>query len=311
MKSLLGALSIGTLAFMDYLGHTFQMGAFKVGAGASLSFYILFAASAVSAQSTEEIVRAYFSDVPIMAEIARCESKFTQFNSSGTYLRGGFGQKMIGVFQVYEDIHAEFAKGKGMDIFTLEGNMAYAKYLYEREGTQPWISSFPCWKGAVEETIARQVIYDVPDPEKGESVAIQPATAFSSNLSFGMEHEDVRTLQRFLNGAGYKIASSGPGSPGEETSKFGSLTREAVRAFQCAKMQLCSGDEYSNGYGYVGPKTRAALFGTAQSHSVTPPVGTTATVATSYTPEEETKIAALKAQILELTKVLQALLAAR
>jgi len=254
---------------------------------------------ATAAQSTEEIVRAYFSDVPIMAEIARCESKFTQFGASGSALRGGYGQKMIGVFQVYEDIHADFAKGKGMDIYTLDGNMAYAKYLYEREGTQPWISSFPCWKGAVEET-TRQVIYAVPDPEKGESVAVQPSTPFSSNLSFGMEHEDVRALQKYLNGAGYPIAPSGPGSPGEETQKFGSLTREAVRAFQCAKMQLCSGDEYSNGYGYVGPRTRAALFGTA-----------IATTATAYTPEEETKIAALKAQILELTKVLQALLAAR
>src|SRR3989344_5978567 len=96
----------------------------------------------------EEAVRAYFPHVPVMAEIARCESMFRQFDSSGTPLPGGTGGNMIGVFQVNAPVHAAYARELGMDIYTLEGNFAYAKYLYENEGTRPWRSSSKCWGSA-------------------------------------------------------------------------------------------------------------------------------------------------------------------
>jgi|GEM_PF-3278082 len=101
----------------------------------------------------EALVKAYFADVPIMAEIARCESRFRQFDSDGAPLYGGAGASMIGVFQIHARIHAEFANSLGMDIYTLEGNLAYAKYLYENEGTRPWYSSYKCW-GSAESTPA-------------------------------------------------------------------------------------------------------------------------------------------------------------
>lgn len=96
----------------------------------------------------EALVKAYFADVPIMAEIARCESRFRQFDSSGAPLYGGAGAGMIGIFQIHARIHAEFAADIGMDIYTLKGNLAYAKYLYESEGTRPWYSSYKCWGAA-------------------------------------------------------------------------------------------------------------------------------------------------------------------
>lgn len=261
---------------------------------------------------TESVVRTYFADTPVMIEIARCESKFRQYAANGDPLYGGAGGKMVGVFQVYSDIHKSFAHTLGMDIETLDGNMAYAKYLYEREGTRPWLSSASCWGSVTQDADAPQVIYAVPEPQKGESIAIQPTMSFSRNLSIGIEGEEVRTLQRYLNAAGYSIAASGPGSPGNETTTFGTLTRTAVRAFQCATLQLCSGDEYSNGYGSVGPRTREALLTSAQSHSVATPAGVVVTVPNpSGLSEEEQKIAALQEQILELTRVLNALLAAQ
>lgn len=99
-------------------------------------------------KDVEALVRAYFAQVPVMAEIARCESRFRQFDSSGTPLPGGTGGNMIGVFQVNAPVHVAYARELGMDIYTLEGNFAYAKYLYENEGTRPWRSSSKCWGSA-------------------------------------------------------------------------------------------------------------------------------------------------------------------
>lgn len=249
----------------------------------------------------EAKVREYFADTPIMIEIARCESKFRQFTDAGYPLYGGYGGRMVGVFQVYENIHGDFARGKGMDIETLDGNLAYAKYLYEREGTQPWMSSFPCWGKEV----------------SAQTEASAGPAGLSVNLSFGMEHPEVLTLQKLLNAKGYVIANDGPGSVGNETQKYGSLTRLAVRKFQCEKMTICSGDEYSTGYGFVGAKTRAALVG---SEAVTAaPALAPASVglqspssstgdSSGYSVDDQAKITALQAQILELTKALNALL---
>lgn len=43
---------------------------------------------------------------------------------------------------------------------------------------------------------------------------------------------DVKELQKFLNNEGFYVAKTGPGSPGNETEKFGAGTREALKAFQ-------------------------------------------------------------------------------
>lgn len=243
----------------------------------------------------ESTIRAYFADTPVMVHIARCESKFRQYADSGNPLYGGYQGKMVGVFQVYEDIHGDFARGKGMDIQTLDGNMQYAKYLYEREGTKPWISSFPCW-----------------GDELNEDIASAPADSLTMNLSLGMEHPQVLLLQKMLNEKGYVIAPDGPGSPGNETQKFGSLTRAAVKKFQCAAMLICDGDEHTNGYGFVGSKTRAALAGATTTGAAPSPAPQTSSDGLSgYSESDQQLIKALQAQILELTKVLNALLAGR
>lgn len=91
----------------------------------------------------EKRVREYFADIPVMIEIARCESKFRQYTDAGNVLRGGGSGGMIGIFQFYELIHKTAALALGYDIETVEGNIAYAKYVYTQEGTRPWVSCVP------------------------------------------------------------------------------------------------------------------------------------------------------------------------
>ena len=106
----------------------------------------------------EEIVNIYFADIPVMIEIAKCESGLRQFDWRGNALRGGMGSKMVGVFQIHADVHRETADLMGLDIDTLEGNIAYARRLYDKEGTGPWISSSSCWdKNSEESALEAQI----------------------------------------------------------------------------------------------------------------------------------------------------------
>lgn len=103
----------------------------------------------------ESEVRLYFKDVPIMAEVVKCESRFRQFEADGSVIRGKVNNKDVGLSQINEYYHAERAKKLGLDLHTVEGNLAYAKLLYEEEGTRPWKSSSPCWsKSEVAKAIA-------------------------------------------------------------------------------------------------------------------------------------------------------------
>lgn len=96
----------------------------------------------------EAKVKAFFKDDPILAEISRCESDFRQYDKDGSILRGKVNKGDVGLMQINEYYHADKAKTLGLDLETPEGNMAYAKYLYEHEGGQPWKASSNCWNNA-------------------------------------------------------------------------------------------------------------------------------------------------------------------
>ena len=106
-------------------------------------------ATPVVLTTVKENVASYFKDSPIMVKIAWCESRFRQTGTDGKIVRGKVNPSDIGVMQINTDYHAEKAESMGIDIFTLEGNLAYAKYLYEKQGTAPWNSSSPCWQNEV------------------------------------------------------------------------------------------------------------------------------------------------------------------
>ena len=98
------------------------------------------------AQTVEEFVREYFEDIPVMAEVARCESTFRHFGENGNVIRGEVNKSDVGVMQINEYYHGDTADHLDIDLYTLEGNVAYARSLYEREGTVPWGASERCWK---------------------------------------------------------------------------------------------------------------------------------------------------------------------
>lgn len=91
-------------------------------------------------------VKKYYAEDPILVKVARCESEFRQFDSKGNILRGLQNSDDVGVMQINEKYHLERAKKLGYDIYTLDGNLAYAKFLYHKEGVDPWSASAPCWK---------------------------------------------------------------------------------------------------------------------------------------------------------------------
>lgn len=93
----------------------------------------------------ESKVKTYFSDAPIMQRIAYCESRNRQFDTDGSVFRGVVNNKDVGVFQINEKYHLSDSQKMGINIHTVDGNLEYAKYLYEKQGTRPWSSSRPCW----------------------------------------------------------------------------------------------------------------------------------------------------------------------
>ncbi len=92
---------------------------------------------------------------------------------------------------------------------------------------------------------------------------------FNTNLTVGSRGTDVMNLQKVLNmSADTRVSLSGAGSPGAETTYFGTATRAAV-----AKFQVKYG--ISPAAGYVGPVTRAKL--NSMNSVVVPPVVTPGT----------------------------------
>lgn len=88
-------------------------------------------------------------------------------------------------------------------------------------------------------------------------LAAIPAAASARTLVSGMSGTDVRTLQTQLAARGYLSASA--------TGYFGPATLAAVKKFQCAQNIVCSGSSY----GIAGPKTQAALSGSAATGGTT------------------------------------------
>jgi len=94
---------------------------------------------------TEATVREYFADIPVMIQVARCESTFRHTLADGTVLRGHVDNRDTGVMQINTGYHGATADTLELDLENIYDNMAYARDLYERQGTQPWSASRPCW----------------------------------------------------------------------------------------------------------------------------------------------------------------------
>jgi hypothetical protein len=101
------------------------------------------------ANKTEEIVRSYFRDIPVMVQIARCESTFRHTLPDGSILKGKVDPADTGVMQINKRYHGDKAASMNLNLDDIYHNMAYARYLYETQGTRPWSASAPCWNGSL------------------------------------------------------------------------------------------------------------------------------------------------------------------
>lgn len=101
-------------------------------------------ATTTHALSSEAVVKRQFAKEPVLISIAKCESGMRQFDEFGRVLKNP-RSSATGVMQIMASVHRRSAMRLGYDIYTLEGNLGYAKKLYQREGTKPWNASRHCW----------------------------------------------------------------------------------------------------------------------------------------------------------------------
>lgn len=107
-------------------------------------------------ENVKRFVEDYFSDIPVMAKIAYCESRNRQYDSTGAVLKGEKTPLDRGVMQINLYYHEETAKKLGLDLHNIDDNVAYARYLYEKEGVKPWMSSSKCWSGTSYSELAKK-----------------------------------------------------------------------------------------------------------------------------------------------------------
>ncbi|MFA5877238.1 MAG: peptidoglycan-binding protein, partial [Candidatus Paceibacterota bacterium] len=100
----------------------------------------------------------------------------------------------------------------------------------------------------------RAIVGNISAPVATVPVLKTPtSTPLTRDLYKNLTGEDVRTLQKTLNRYGNIVATSGIGSPGNESTYFGPATEKAVIAFQIAH-------NIKPSVGYVGLITRTALL---------------------------------------------------
>lgn len=91
---------------------------------------------------------------PALVPICTCESgqstgKPQQFNvKTGGVLHGKQNPNDIGMCQINiqpQNGHLVASTKMGLDVFTEDGNIEYANYLYSKSGSTPWNWSKHCW----------------------------------------------------------------------------------------------------------------------------------------------------------------------
>ena len=93
----------------------------------------------------QKVSREYDLDPNLALAVAKCESRFNQYNKAGEVLRGEANHYDVGVFQINEQFHLEKSRTLGFDIYTPKGNVEYAIWLMKAYGRAPWVWSKKCW----------------------------------------------------------------------------------------------------------------------------------------------------------------------
>ena len=101
--------------------------------------------------------------------------------------------------------------------------------------------------GTLTPTVYQPAPASIPVASSCITTTISP---FTRSLTLGSTGSDVKALQAFLNSKGFKVAVSGPGSPGLESTYFGPATSAALSRFQIT-------NRITPALGYFGPLTMA------------------------------------------------------
>lgn len=116
-----------------------------------LSLIFLFPAPVQAQASPITIVDAPVRLIPALVPICGCESAGsptappTQYDAAGDVLHGASHYPDTGMCQLNASVWQDTALQHGWDIYTPDGNIRMANWLYAKSGTQPWLSSKACW----------------------------------------------------------------------------------------------------------------------------------------------------------------------
>lgn len=115
----------------------------------------VFTAGVILARGTIEPHKVYAEVVvevpvkeipPVMKRIAQCESKGLHYWDGQVVLRANTNKTVdTGKYQI-NSIWNDTATKMGLDLTKEEDNEAFAMYLYETHGTEPWVYSKKCWR---------------------------------------------------------------------------------------------------------------------------------------------------------------------
>lgn len=92
-------------------------------------------------------LKAFYDEAPVMEKVAWCESREKQSARRKNFTEDGrHWSTDVGLFQINDFYWKEKSEELGYDIYTKEGNIKMARWLYERHGTDPWEWSAGCWR---------------------------------------------------------------------------------------------------------------------------------------------------------------------
>jgi len=100
------------------------------------------------------------------------------------------------------------------------------------------------------QAMINQLLAQIAALQGGSTPVGGSCVTFSQNHQMGDTGGQVMDIQKFLNSHGAQVAATGAGSPGNESSYFGSKTRAAVASWQAA-------NGIAPAAGYWGPISRA------------------------------------------------------
>jgi hypothetical protein len=90
---------------------------------------------------------------PELRPICSCESSYhgtwwdaPRHYENGNVLRNYDGNDDVGLCQINLTTYGEMAQKLGYDLYSPEGNILFANWLFEQKGSAPWYKSEKCWR---------------------------------------------------------------------------------------------------------------------------------------------------------------------